>query len=540
MKDNESQQRAPGFSKQWLLVLLGFFCLALIPRVHGSIYFGKDLDGPGTFRVINFDENGSCRSVISDFSYPEFIGYQVIALAETVGYPAPEPGDDRVGRQYCHSRPLILVHRIYSAVLGSLTVVLLGLIALLLVPAQPRIAWIACTLLALSNFHIAESHSGTVDAAQVFFIYLLSLALLYGRVKEKRWPIIVSPLLLIAAVWTKWFVFAVFAYACFLPYLNLDRHYKKLIVIAIIGGILGLASLTLVDWAAINPTFRRLSAFFWGPPTSKFGSGYAQIGGLRRWIRNATNIPIVHIVGIGLPACVFAVAGIRQVIADKVRRQDWLIFGSIFAYALYMLLLAPVTYYRYYLPFFPLVALLAAIGFGKSKWSLNRGYLALFLIWPALLGIDSEYNYRFDPRRELRPWYQERLDPRTLVTFYTVPPAWVGKTGLFNLDVYLKHGEGLLQTAGYVVLSENWYDTSFPNELNGPIAWKPEWLIKTKPEYVRAYRNILAGKDDNLVLDDEFNLFHFTPEFLIHRYFYGSFQLFIGDLKVFKVVGRER
>lgn len=417
---------------------------------------------------------------------------------------------------------------------------LLGLIALLLVPAQPRIAWIACTLLALSNFHIAESHSGTVDAAQVFFIYLLSLALLYGRVKEKRWPIIVSPLLLIAAVWTKWFVFAVFAYACFLPYLNLDRHYKKLIVIAIIGGILGLASLTLVDWAAINPTFRRLSAFFWGPPTSKFGSGYAQIGGLRRWIRNATNIPIVHIVGIGLPACVFAVAGIRQVIADKVRRQDWLIFGSIFAYALYMLLLAPVTYYRYYLPFFPLVALLAAIGFGKSKWSLNRGYLALFLIWPALLGIDSEYNYRFDPRRELRPWYQERLDPRTLVTFYTVPPAWVGKTGLFNLDVYLKHGEGLLQTAGYVVLSENWYDTSFPNELNGPIAWKPEWLIKTKPEYVRAYRNILAGKDDNLVLDDEFNLFHFTPEFLIHRYFYGSFQLFIGDLKVFKVVGRER
>jgi hypothetical protein len=122
------------------------------------------------------------------------------------------------------------------------------------------------------------------------------------------------------------------------------------------------------------------------------------------------------------------------------------------------------------------------------------------------------------------------------MTFYVVPPRSAKHTALLNMDTYLRYGERYLREADYVILSENWYFKAYPNEQNGPLVWNPEWAIKTKPEYVVAYRRILSGEDPNLELARELNLAHFTPEFLVHRYFYGSFQLFIGDLKIYRVV----
>jgi hypothetical protein len=201
-----------------------------------------------------------------------------------------------------------------------------------------------------------------------------------------------------------------------------------------------------------------------------------------------------------------------------------------------MLILAPVTYYRHYLPLFPTVALLAAYGLWESRWATRKLFLALFFVYPVLLTVDSEYNYRFDPRRELRPWFAEHGNPRVYTTYYVVPPRSATRTALFRMDSYVRYGRRYLAAADYLILSENWYDTSYANELNGPIAWNPEWLIKTKPEYVVAYRKILSGQDPNLELEAEFNLTHFTPEFLIHRWLYGSFQLFVGDLRIYRAV----
>ena len=209
------------------------------------------------------------------------------------------------------------------------------------------------------------------------------------------------------------------------------------------------------------------------------------------------------------------------------------------AYAAYMLVLGPVTYYRYYLPLFPTVILLAAYGLWESRWSTRKLFLGLFFLYPLLLTVDSEYNYRSDPRRELRSWYASHSGARTYVTFYVVPPSNT-RPALFNMDDYLRYGKRYLAPADYVVLSENWYDTSFPNELNGPIAWNPEWLIKTKPEYALAYRKILSGQDPNLEFETTLNLKHFMPEFLVHQYFYGSFQLFVGDLKIYRIADKGR
>ena len=522
----------------WLLVLVGVFLFSLAPRLYGGLTFGRGLDGPGTFQLVNYDEGGSCRAVLGDFTYPTFLGRQIIAIAELIGRGPPPSafGADR-GKAYCQSWSLIAIARGYSAVAGALTVVLLGLVALMMWPGRPQIAWTACALLGFSNFHVAESHSGTADAPQVFFIYLLITVLVYGIASNKRWPLLLSPLFLIGAVWTKWYVFAVFAYASVLPMIDLRR---RSVQIAVLLASVVTVSMLFIGWEQIAEVVTRRSGLLWGPETSRFGTGYGNIGTWRRWIRNSVNLPIVHIVGLGLPAILFVPRGIKRALQDRGNRSLWLAHVPALVYASYLLLLGPVTYYRYYLPLFPIVALLAAFGLWESRWAVRKPFLVLFLLYPMLLTLDSEYNYRNDPRRQLSAWYSERGDPSAYATFYVAPPRAARKTRLFSVDRYIKYDARYLAPVDYVLLSENWYDTSFPNELNGPIAWNPQWLIKTRPEYVVAYRNILSGQDPNLKLDTEINLRYFMPEFLVHRHLYGSFPLFIGDLKIYRVVRGRR
>ena len=57
---------------------------------------------------------------------------------------------------------------------------------------------------------------------------------------------------------------------------------------------------------------KQYSRLLWGPDMTKFGTGYGHIGTWRRWIRNGINLPVVHIVGIGLPAFIAAVYGLKQ------------------------------------------------------------------------------------------------------------------------------------------------------------------------------------------------------------------------------------
>ena len=53
----------PRFRPRWAVALLAFFALSLALRLYGGLSFGVDLDGPGTFQMINYDEGGSCRAV---------------------------------------------------------------------------------------------------------------------------------------------------------------------------------------------------------------------------------------------------------------------------------------------------------------------------------------------------------------------------------------------------------------------------------------------------------------------------------------------
>jgi hypothetical protein len=560
---------------RWVALLL-LFLLALLPRLYSANTLGWDWDQPGSFSLVNFDEAGSCRAALDGFNYSTFVGHQTIALARLldIGPPPEIHGNAAAVKAYCHSPGHVLVARNYSALTGALTVVMLALMGFMLVPASPAVGLTAGALLALSGFHISESHSATVDAPSVFFIYAFLTAMVYALGRGPRWLLGLATVLLVPAMWTKYWVFAGFAYLALLPerawqYVTHGMSSGRLVAVVLASSVLlGLVTngefqatgwypalalyYLVIPWRRIERPMMvfwllvpllgfaltrvdLIAAYTTSGAGSRFGSGYAAIG-WHKWLRNLVNVPAVLIVGLGIPACFFVPAGIRTMLADSQQRQMWVCLLPVLAFALFIAFLAPVTYYRHYLALLPAAALLAACGLYAKAWGKRPWFLALFFLWPALLAVDLVGDYHSDPRRELRPWYQEHMEDRIFYSFYVNPPPELsGNSRLFQPE-YAFGDAAPLRSAKYLILSENWYDTAFANELNGPLVNKPERLIKTRPEYVHFYREVIADRHPLLREEEVFPVKNFMPELLLHRQFYGTFQMFVGDIRTYKVV----
>jgi hypothetical protein len=567
---HEIQSVPPPFGRHQLLCLALLFLLALVPRLYSVQQLGWNWDAPGSFSLVNFDEGGSCRAALEGFDYSTFIGGQTIALATLLGTSpgADIAGDARAVKAYCHGPSHMRVARNYSAVTGALTSVAIAVLALLLVPARPAVAWTAGALLALSGFHISESHSGTVDVPSVFFVYSFLALMVFSIGREKLGGLLLSPLLLVPAIWVKYWVFALFSYAAVIPlrawqYLSHGMSSRRIALLVVATAVLfGLLTNhdfqqarlypLLAAWYLVIPwrTVRKPMRVVWllVPPLAWLlcsveliatyttggdaGTGYAAIG-WHKWLRNLVNLPIVLVLGLGLPACLFIPAGIRALVTNPDATRPWLCLMPVLMFALYMAFLAPVTYYRHYLPLLPAAALLSALGLFSTRWGGSRWFLVLFFLWPALLALDLVGDYHRDPRIELRQWYREHPDARVFFSYYVNPPP--GSNLLFQPE-YAAGDAAVLRQATHLILSENWYDTAFANELNGPLTDDPSRMIKTTPEYVRFYRDTLAGRQPYLQQEQIITVDNFMPELLLHRRFYGTFQLFVGDIRIFRVV----
>jgi hypothetical protein len=536
---------------------------------------GWDWDYPGSFTLVNFDEGGSCRSALGGFEYSPFIGGQTLSIAKWVGVPRPNPtivSAEQRAREFCHGPGHIRVARVYSAVLGALTCVLIVAAGFLFRPERPQIGWTAGWLLAASGFHISESHSGTVDAPSVFFIYLFTLLLLVAVTRRSGLAWLASPLLLIPAVWTKYWVFAAFGFAAALPmrlwrYLGAGVPTRRLM--ALLAATLALIALAtnplfhqkplwpllalyylFVPWRRMRrvlvPFMILVPVIAWcmlqidtvynftvGEVEGRFGQGYGAIG-WHKWIRNPVDLAAVLLVGLGIPACLFLPRGFKA-IAGHDNPRAWLCLASVAVFAVFMGLVSPITYYRHFLPLMPAAALIAALGFCSTQWAQRRWFLVLFFLWPALLALDFELDYHQDPRIEFRRWYRDHTDDRVFVSYYVAPPVRGNRMRILFRPEYAFDGAAVLKQGEYLVLSENWYDTSFANELNGPLVNDLSKLVKTTPEYASLYRDILAARHPNLQPVRSIDIRNLMPELVIHKALYGTFQMFVGDLKIYRI-----
>ena len=135
----------------------------------------------------------------------------------------------------------------------------------------------------------------------------------------------------------------------------------------------------------------------------------------------------------------------------------------------------------------------------------------------------------------MRQWYAQQQPQRIYNSFYVNPPLGSGAAHRLFRPEYADGDAAMLRQAQFLILSENWYDTAFANELNGPLTGRLERLIKTRPEYASFYRDTLAGRHPNLRLEKDYQVHNFMPELMLHKHFFGTFQLFVGDLKIFRV-----
>ncbi|MFV0478729.1 MAG: hypothetical protein ACK5ME_12980 [Parahaliea sp.] len=562
-----------------VLCLALIFSAGLLPRLYSAWTLGWNWDGPDSFTLVNFDEGGSCRAALQGFDYSPFIGYQTIAIASVLGYPPPAgiTGDMAQVKRYCHSSGHLRVARVYSAVSGALTPILLALISLCLWPSRPRVALTAAALLALSGFHISQSHSGTVDAPSTFFIYLfLTAAIVAASGYFGRWfrygCWLLLPLLLIFAVWTKYWVFALLAVTALLPLACWQWFARgwllSKLLLACFVLVLAFTCVTNFDFPAtaylllvlvwLLVPWRQLdwwARILWlllpvvllvlavqgpvidyvsGTLEGRFGSGYGAIG-WHKWLRNLLNVPLLLMLGLGLPALLMLPLGIRALWRAPPAPRILCCGLPLLAFALFMLFPVAVTYYRHYLPLLPLAALLAAVGYwslpGRRPWR----WWPLFLLWPALLAFDLEMDYHRDPRIELRQWYAQAQPNDVLMTYYVNPPTVPGlRQGLFKAS-YARNDGRVLRQARYLILSENWYDTAFANELNGPLVGDLNKLIKTRPEDAAFYRAALAGELNYLHSEKVIEVDNFMPELSLHKRLYGTFQLFVGDIHILRI-----
>jgi hypothetical protein len=275
-----------------------------------------------------------------------------------------------------------------------------------------------------------------------------------------------------------------------------------------------------------------ISRFTLGNVDGRFGSGYAAIGWYK-WVRNLFNLPMLLMVGMGLPALAMLPNGIAALWRGEGNAKAWCCLLPLLAFLLFMAFVSPITYYRHYLPLLPLAIILAAWGFHRTVWAGKRWAMFLFLAWPALLAVDVVSDYHNDPRKELRQWYARHADARVFASFYVNPPP--SNTLLFRPEYALADSE-IMRQAQYLILSENWYDTAYANELNGPLVNAPARMIKTRPEYTAFYRDVIAGRHPHLKPEKTIALKSFMPELILHRALYGNFQIFVGDLRIFHVV----
>ena len=449
-------------------ILALLFLVGLLPRLYSAQTVGWDWFGQGTFTAVNFDEANSCRSWLDTADYSALVGAQTVTIASLLGNHPPGGAIGNYGqaKAYCLGSEHMRVARSFSAVMGALTIVALALIALVLSPSRPHIAWSAGLLLALSGFHATQSHMATVDASMTFYLYLFLLSMVIAVSRRALPPLLLSFALLIPAVFSKRFwPMPLFAYLAFIPQHSwrwfMGRTDTRHVVIAACAAlvmaafafntgfkatgwypILALFYL-FVPWRKLNywtiPLFLALpwltmwlaglnvvyvEQFTSGQMSTQFGSGFGSIG-WHKFARNFVNFPAVLIVGIGLPAALLIPRGIQKMVNDERNIRLWLCFLPVLVFAAYMLFIAPRTTYRHYLPLIPAAALLAAYGLWSLRIARNRLFLTLFFTWPLLLLIDFEQDFHQDTRRQAISWYEKHPNARIFTTFYANPPPYL-------------------------------------------------------------------------------------------------------------------
>lgn len=346
---------------------------------------------------------------------------------------------------------ITLIGRTYSAVVSTLTVVLLYLLWRQM--SNARLGWIAALAFAVSPLSIQYAHYGAVDTLLVFWIVLVSFLSVWAWTSKRQIVWLFAGLALGFAAATKvtgllWGLgFIAAAWGCW----SQNRDWRAAL------SVLGLSGVgTLVGVLLASPYY-----------ILDFGSFRTSIQSLS-WQYLATynwqfllTFPIVFdfeqlsVWAIGLPLAVLGVVGVLWLWRDMLQRQQswiwWLVLLSptIYFITIGLQLAKPI---RYLLPVIPWVCLCAAqplAGALKSRFALVRWGTATLtmgaILYSGVLGTAVSNVYAgSDPRVAASKWMLDNIpagatilhDPEPLIT---LPLGTTDHFQIHILDLYGNH-----------------------------------------------------------------------------------------------------
>jgi hypothetical protein len=247
---------------------------------------------------------------------------------------------------------------------------------------------------------------------------------------------------------------------------------------------------------------------------------------------NLITYPMGVLAGIGLPAFALAAWATIKLALGRWRSGRLFTFKSLalgygaafllteFALRWYM----DTTFIRRVNIFMPAVALLAAYALQRLR---AKPWLSVLVIaWSLGLGLVGQSHHWFDTRIAMRDWANVYLPKPAKVAI----SASINIDGMRNWRYYLKHDWE------YFITSEAFY-RRYTKSMTTPFG-VPECgtgVYHGGPvDQCEDFQAMQFGTHEGVVLVKEFKTWDVFPERLLYHHFFGYYETFLGDVKVFR------
>jgi|AntRauTorckE5430_2_1112549.scaffolds.fasta_scaffold00164_11 hypothetical protein len=247
---------------------------------------------------------------------------------------------------------------------------------------------------------------------------------------------------------------------------------------------------------------------------------------------NLITYPLGVLAGIGLPAFALAVWATVKLTAGRWRSQRLFTFKTLglcygaafllteFALRWYM----DSTFIRRVNIFMPAVALLAVYALQRIK---AKPWLSFIVVaWSIGLGVVGQSHHWYDTRIEMRDW----------ANIYLPKPAKVAISASINIDGMRNWRYYLNEDWDYFITSEAFYrryTKSMTTPFGVPLC--NGGIYHGGPaDQCEDFQAMLLGTHEGVVLVKEFKTWDVFPERLLYHHFFGYYETFLGDVKVFR------
>jgi hypothetical protein len=174
--------------------------------------------------------------------------------------------------------------------------------------------------------------------------------------------------------------------------------------------------------------------------------------------------------------------------------------------------------------FMPAVALLAAYALQRIK---AKPWLSfIVVVWSIGLGVVGQSHHWYDTRIEMRDW----------ANVYLPKPAKVAISASINIDGMRNWRYYLNEDWDYFITSEAFY-RRYAKSMTSPfgIPLCNGGIYHGGPaDQCEDFQAMLLGTHEGVVLVKEFKTWDVFPERLLYHHFFGYYETFLGDVKVFR------